>query len=516
MPRKKKSETQLAEQRKRVHNALANPVFFGEVYVRPYDPNWRTDLPKFGREMLLFAVKARRGVFVLPPEFLKTTLLSQVYPLWLTYRSAVFGNLLRGMLLSEEEGMATNNLSVISWHILNNEYLLNDFSDNEGRPLVYPDPEEETWRDDAIVVSRRGAFKDPTWQAKGLDSKGIQGRRLDYLVGDDVITPRNAWSPTLRKRALDTWDLQIETRLVETGQALICGNFNDARDLLSILSARDGYTLFRRPSIHRPDQPDVPPSDTDIEDPDKAVPTWPSNWSRNRLLAERRSKPQRFRRIHLLDSRAERGERLLIDWMTVIDPDETPLKYSRFYIGMDPAPGGQGEDLDFFNITVGAMHGNNLDIVQSFNVRCPTPRQVEIVRLMHDTYQRLGEGVVAIGASRVALDRYMSGAVTIHSPELGHKLVDIGVGVVNKEERLEGLGPYAQTGWLRVWETAWMNKTSDIHDQYQELTLLEEWRDFPYGTHDDRLDGLDICIRTAREFAGVGAVDFTMEALESF
>ena len=85
--------------------------------------------------------------------------------------------------------MASANLGVVKWHIENNELLAHDFSDAQGRPLVYPDPEEQTWRADAMVVNRHGTYKDPTWQAKGLDSKGIHGRRLDWLLGDDVVTP---------------------------------------------------------------------------------------------------------------------------------------------------------------------------------------------------------------------------------------------------------------------------------------------------------------------------------------
>ena len=498
----------------RVKTALANPVAFGEIYFRPYDPNWRTTLPSFAHDMFKFAVNARRGVVVLPPEFLKTTLLSQVYPLWLTVRATLFGELLRGMLLSEEEGMAANNLSVISWHILHNEYLHADFSDEQGRPLIYPDPEEDTWRDDAIIVCRKGiTSRDPTWQAKGLDSKGIQGRRLDFLIGDDIITPRNAFSPAMRKRALDTWDLQIETRLVESGQALVCGNFNDSKDLLSTLSVREGYETFRRPSIHRPGRPDLPPHEHDMHDREKAIPTWPENWSYERLMRERRMKPQRFRRIHLLDSRAEQGDRLRVDWLHIIDPEETPLKYARYFMSLDPAPGGTGENLDFFNISVGALHGDHLDLVQSFDVRCPIPRQMELVGLFHDRYQRLGSGVIAIGGAKIAMDRYMRGALSAHRPDLNAKVVEISV-PGQKEERLEALGPYAQTGWLRVWEPVARSLTADAEDQYQELSFIDQWRDFPHGTHDDRLDGLDVLIRTAREFSMVGNVDFDLEVME--
>ena len=156
----------------RVKRALANPVFFAETYFRPYDQQWSEPMAPFAQEMLRYIRTQQRGVVMLPPEFMKTTICSQVYPLWLTYRSSVTGKMLRGMLASEEEGLAASNLSVIAWHIENNEYLARDFIDGKGNQMVYPDPTEETWRYDAIIVNRPGASKDPTWQAKGLDSKG--------------------------------------------------------------------------------------------------------------------------------------------------------------------------------------------------------------------------------------------------------------------------------------------------------------------------------------------------------
>lgn len=498
----------------RVRMALANPVYFAETYVRPYDANWNAPMPAFGQDMLRFIRQAKRGVIMLPPEFMKTTLCSQVYPLWLTVRATVMGQLLRGMLASEEEGLAAANLGVVSWHIENNEYLARDFVDAEGRPLIYPDPTEGVWRSDAITVAREGTSKDPTWQAKGLDSKGVQGRRLDVLIGDDLITPKNSSSPTLRKRALDFWDLQFETRLVATGQGIICGNFNDNRDLLSSLSVRPNYEQFRRPSIQSLEDPNRPPNEADLGNPERSVLTWPEVWPRERLLEEKESKPNRFRRIHLLDSRAEMGEQLRIEWMQVIQPIQTPLKYARYFMSVDPAPGGVGENMDFFNITVGAMHAGHLDIVESRDVRANIPRQMELVGLMHDRYQRMGRGVIAIGGAKITLDRYFRGALAVKRPELAHKVVEISI-PGHKEERLEGLGPYAQSNFVRCWDSVWLGLTSDHIDQWQEQSLMEQWRDFPHCQHDDKLDGLDVLIRTAREFANVDDVEYELQVLEA-
>lgn len=479
--------------KRRVLRALSNPLYFGEVYVRPFDPNWVTPLPRFAGEMLAFALRERRGVVMLPPEFLKTTLLSQVLPLWLTYERTARAQLLRGMLLSEEEGMAINNLSVVAWHIIHNDFLNADFADSQGNPLVRPDKEEKTWREDAIIVARRGTSKDPTWQAKGIDSKGIHGRRLDWLLGDDVVTPANAFSPAKRESALRTWDTQITTRLVESGTAIMAGNFNDPSDLVSTLAARESYACFKRPAIHRRGTPEIA---CEPREPD-AVVLWPENWSMERLVREQREKPNRFQRIFLLSATSEQGEKLLTHWMRLVRAEDTPLSECRFYITVDPSPGGEVEDLDFFNITVGAYHDGRVDICESYSFRAPIPEQVTMIGQFYDRFSRIGQGVAKVGIAKVALDHYFRGAVTIGRPDLEDKLEPISV-PGKKEERLEALGPYAKTGFLRCWSEVWGALTSDPLDRFQEMSFFEEWKSFPLGRHDDRLDAADILCRLVR------------------
>lgn len=496
--------------RERVARALGNPIYFGEVYVRPFDTSWVASLPQFAYQMAGFAITVRRGVIMLPPEFLKTTVVSQVIPLWLTYRYSYERKMLRGMLLSEEEGMAARNLSVISWHIENNEQLAADFVDADGKPLVVPDPQEKTWREDAIIVQRHGASKDPTWQAKGLDSKGIHGRRLDWLLGDDVITPKNAFSPAMRRQALNLWDLQITTRLVRDGRALMAGNFNHERDLISTLAKRTSYEVYRRPAKSKPDEPAVP-VDEITDDGDLL---WPQNWDQARLDQEFEDKPNTARRTFLLDPRAERGEKLKTDWLALIDPDEdVPLDDGvRYVIGLDGAPGGEQDDLDFFNVTVLAAHGTHLDVIESICVRDDTPQQLSLVGSIHDRFDRVGEGVTVIAGAKVAMDRYLRGALKAVRPDLADKLVGVST-PGSKVERLTHLGPLAKSRLLRISERVIDARTSDPDDQDQELTFREEWRDFPNGKHDDRLDGCDVAIRGAREHGSVEDVTLELRAV---
>lgn len=494
------SETEKLERRTL---ALGNPLYFGERYMRPFDDGWKSDLPPFAGEMLAFALRSRRGAVILPPEFLKTTMLSQLLPLWLTYRYTWEKKLLRAMLLSEEEGMAMANLSVLKWHIENNDLLAEDFSDAHGRPLVFPDVEEDVWRQDAIIVSRHGTSKDPTWQAKGLDSKGIHGRRLDWLIGDDVVTPRNAFSPAYRRSALNLWDVTITTRLVEDGKAVIAGNFNHQRDLISTLAERKAYTVFRRPALH---------SKTDPAKPDEhGVPLWPENWSKARLRREQDEKPTSFRRIYLLDPAAEEGGKLRDEWMAKIAPSETPMDQCWFGLAIDEAVGGETADLDYFNVTVVAVHGAHADVCASICVRRELPARVDLISVVHDRFQRVGGGVRFIAGAKVAMDKTIRSALVSDRPELAAKVVPLSTPL--GKARIEALGPLARSGWLRCWEPIWDELTSDPEDRFQELTLGEEWRAYPWGKHDDRLDGLWLAARAIEEHGGQRSREVALTAV---
>jgi hypothetical protein len=497
--------SQADTRRSRAERALADPIFFGELYMRPYTEGWETQLPPFAKDMLAFALAHTRGVVQLPPEFLKTTCISQLLPLWLTYRYSWAKKVLRGLLLSEEEGIAQANLAVISWHIENNELLRADFHDARGRALVFPDPKEEIWRQDAITVARPGTSKDPTWQAKGLDSSGIHGRRIDWLLGDDVVTPKNAFSPAKRRAALRTWDLEISTRLVADGRAILAGNLNHDHDLTATLAKRKSYRLFKRPAIHEQGKPT---QGVEADHP-RATLLWPENWPWERLRREAEDKPSTFRVIYLLDPSAEYGEKLQIGWLDVVSDDQVDLDSSAFIIAVDPAPGGEQADLDFFNITVLAIAEPQIVLYASIDVRRSTPEQLALVKAVHDRFQRIGRGVVWIAAAKVTVDHYLRGAlVTVH-PDLAHKIVGVSA-PGSKRARLEALGPLAKVGAFRVHEAVYDELTSDAADQFQELSFKEQWRTFP-GRHDDKLDGLDLALRCYREHGTARVVEFELE-----
>lgn len=487
---------------KRVALACVNPVFFGETYIRPYDDQWNGPLPEIPRQFLAFATAVRKGVIVSPPECLKTTTVSQVYPLFLTYRYAQAGKLalLHGALMSELQELAERNLSVIAWHIENNPDLARDFVDVHGRPLVEPDPEQDKWTDEEIIVRRGTPSKDPTWQAKGVKTT-IQGARLGHLIGDDLVTPGSATSKAKQTDALNRWDTEVTTRLYANGQALIVGNFNHPKDLVSTIAARSAYRTLRRPTLHVPGKPEEAPEDP--RDPE-AVVAIPEKWPRGRILAELSEKPFKFPVIHLLRSAQKGGTMLREAWVSRIALTDIETMGRVYLFALDPAPGAEVDpDPSFFTITVGILTRAHLDVIESFAARMEPTEQVELLSAMVASRREQGH-VGGIGISKVALDKYARGAFEVGDPSLRPLLHahSISSGNESKTERLGQLGTYFKGGWARVTEDAWHAKTSAPDDREQETTLAEEWTTLPMQRHDDRLDGVDVLIREALERGG--------------
>lgn len=485
---------------KRVAIASANPVFFGETYIRPKDENWTGAMPEMPRSFLAFAMSVRRGVLMTPPECLKTTTISQVYPLWLTYRYAQAGKLssLFGALMSELQELAERNLSVIAWHIVENDLLRADFVDVHGRPLVEPDPAQDKWTDEEIIVRRPTPSKDPTWQAKGVKTI-VQGARLNHFIGDDLVTPGSAGSVAKQKDALDRWDQEVTTRLLATGQAIVAGNFNHPKDLLSTIASRSSYKVLRRPTLHVPGNPEEAPEDP--RDPD-AVVAIPEKWPRERIFEDLSEKPFKFPIIHLLRSATKGGTLLREAWVTRITLDDISPFQRVILFALDPAPGAEASpDPSFFNITVGILTAKHLDVVESFAARMEPTEQVELLSAMVASRREEGH-VGGIGISKVSLDKYARGAFEVGDPSLRPLLHPHSVGEGSKIERLGQLGTYTKGGWCRITEDAWHAKTSAPDDRQQETTLAEEWVSLPLQQHDDRLDGLDVLIREALERGG--------------
>lgn len=74
----------------------------------------------------------------------------------------------------------------------------------------------DLWRKEEFVVMQMGGYsitsKEPTWQSFGADSEYI-GNRVDILLADDLVTPKNQRTIDSREKIENSWDSVAENRL---------------------------------------------------------------------------------------------------------------------------------------------------------------------------------------------------------------------------------------------------------------------------------------------------------------
>jgi hypothetical protein len=121
----------------------------------------------------------------------------------------------------------------------------------------------ERWTASEMIVNRReppGGMKDPTLGIVGIGSS-IPSKRADEIIGDDLVTEKNAYSKTLQDQLERFVFTSLGPILVPNGRRIFTGTTWDPED------------LYRR-IIRRWRLEDQLPDDEDRVDLDKVLTAW--------------------------------------------------------------------------------------------------------------------------------------------------------------------------------------------------------------------------------------------------
>ena len=156
------------------------------------------------------------------------------------------------------------------------------------------------WAAHAIEVKRPYVIKDPSVQAFGTDQGAIQGKRLDGLFCDDVLTEENTRTQYQREK-LDKWVRSSAfSRLSKRAFIYFLANAWHPDDMAHRLAKMQGWKVIRRPVLDENGQS-----------------TWPERWPlwriekwRNEVLG-----PLEFARQMLCQARDESAARFKAEWL---------------------------------------------------------------------------------------------------------------------------------------------------------------------------------------------------------
>lgn len=240
----------------------------------------------------------------------------------------------RGAVVSKAQGQAVKVLRMVSDYI-------QDPNLSAPLNLVFPWLKKSTrpgeqWTQSAITVDRSAGIRDPSLVAVGLDG-AIQGARLSWVLGDDILDADNTLTQAGRDQTHSRFDNRILSRLDPHGSRAVVTNtpwnledltfrleemgwptlsmdiygniwFSDNVDRAWILS-----TGLLRPSQFKEGCWRLVEHDPD---PDEKTPLWPARYSAAKIKEIRDSRlPHEFARLFLCQPFDEEAMRCQKEWI---------------------------------------------------------------------------------------------------------------------------------------------------------------------------------------------------------
>lgn len=295
----------------------------------------------------------------------------------------------RGAVISKAQGQASKVVRMVSDYIID---------PNLSAPvqLVFPwlkrtQRTSEQWTQTAITIDRPAGIRDPSLVAVGLDGQ-IQGSRLSWVVGDDILDSDNTLTAAGRDQVHQRFDARVLSRLDPVGaRAVVTNTPWNLEDLTYKLEAVGWPTIsmdiygnvwfsenvslqwiigtgLLRPSRFKDRCWRLVEHDPD---PEEKTPLWPARYSLDTITQIRATRlPQEFARLFLCQPFDEASMRCQRSWIDAAKREGRGL-LSKI---RDIAPGSvayTGVDLG-----VGATGKHDLTSFFTFQIRDDRKKQI--------------------------------------------------------------------------------------------------------------------------------------------
>jgi len=344
-------------------------IYFGERYIKPFDVKWTSKTVLLHYDLIDSILKYDRLQVHVPFEHAKTTWISIVFPLW----QIVKDTNVQILLISSTPKLVQKCLSVISWHLLNNQLLLHDF------PYLKKNEEIQKWTDYQIYVDRNSISKDPTIEVVGVGGD-ILGGRYNHIIGDDVCNRKNTNTLMLRNKMEDWWLNDVTSRVVEGGHIANIGTMQHKDDLGNRLAKKKRYHYIKKPAII---------------DEEKGITLWPDKFPIDKMIAKREEVGTLiFERSWQSNLKVFEGCILKPEWLHYYKDYEINQDELRIYFGVDPDIAEAGIDIVeaskhcWFVIAVLGWHQatNKVYVLKTYYNVLSFPQQVSQIVKHYETY----------------------------------------------------------------------------------------------------------------------------------
>ena len=333
------------------------------------------------RLMFSFYEHHARCVFRQPIGTAKTFSMAAIM-LWEMGRDATQ----RGAIVSKTRNQSQKPLMMVSDYITNQRL-------NQRLGLVFPNLQrssrpQDPWSQNKLTIARPPGIRDPTLTALGFESS-IEGARLSWLLGDDIIDEENSATRQAREKVQSLFEGRMLSRMDPMGSKVAVTNTPwNREDLTYYLENEAGWPCITmnvygdiritnadqawlasvqgvhvRPSKKKPGWYRLVAHDPD---PDEEIPLWPDRYDAKWIRETRyggngrtQMLPNQFAKLFLCEPFDEGAARCKREWVE-----------SCKQIGMQTVPSYNGPNPTFtgVDISIGQSSSNDLTVFFTFEL----------------------------------------------------------------------------------------------------------------------------------------------------
>ena len=327
---------------------------FYEAVVGEPMPTWQHALlpiltPMDTHKLTVDEMQQTVDLILAPPGHGKTTLLS-AYAAWLIGRNPN----IRILVVSYAEDNAVSLLNFIEG-FLRTDAFISAFGNLIPR-------ERSNWGSTRRTVLRSTNLKDATLTAVGILGGNV-GHRIDFILGDDIVTFENSRTPAMRNTMWRRFTSTIMGRLEPYGRIVIIGHQFHADDLYGRIKRMPDTRVHEFPAS-----------------PEK--PLWPERWPSHILAKIAERDPIMFRSQYLHQPPSDSGNSSLRKSWLHFYVDEPPLEKRDYVLGVDLSATEHG---DLFSVaavyTLPGLKQMRVKFVDRvWALHLPPERQLDFVR----------------------------------------------------------------------------------------------------------------------------------------
>ena len=435
------------------HFSVFASLFMDEGY---YDPNIHNDVCNFIQQ------KGRLKIVILPRDFLKSTLCSEMYPLWCATKQPNYERILLTSNTAANAGRFLAKIrGIVEQHPLYRAWFAN----------CIPQYSKTHWSDTQASLRRTKPHDIATFETAGVGTQ-LTGRNYTKIIEDDTVAPeldemtREMAMPSPKdiEHAIGFHKLTIP--LLENfmeGERLVVGTRWTFHDLIAYVISNEKPKLFDRACVVR-DKDDQPV----IKD-GKKIPTHPRRFPLE-AIEELEADFGRyyFSALYMNTPRESQHMTFREDWFEYYD---TAPGTGRVVITVDPAAMAEGEGCK--DAIVACEHNHGSMHVLQYHMDQMLPSELISKTLdLAKTHDALNIRVEAIQYQKSLIYGFKE---EMKRRGVYHNIIPVKTNR-NKMERIRGLQPIMENHQLYI--------------RRGMRELVQHFLEFPFGNILDLLDAL--------------------------